>query len=121
MVVSYSTDQVFADRYDQDMARHQVGFPNDTGYAYLEGVAPFAGTDRMDVATDFIDFILQPDIQAEVAERNVALPAVSNAELPSDYDDLVYEPETAVSYSYDDLVGNMDTWLNDWSQQVASN
>jgi len=121
MVVSYSTDQVFADRYDQDMARHQVGFPNDTGYAYLEGVAPFAGTDRMDVATDFIDFILQPDIQAEVAERNVALPAVSNAELPSDYDDLVYEPETVVSYSYDDLVGNMDTWLNDWSQQVASN
>jgi len=121
MVVSYSTDQVFADRYDQDMARHQVGFPNDTGYAYLEGMAPFAGTDQMDAAVDFMDFILQPDIQAEVAQRNVALPAVSNAELPSDYDDLVHEPETVVSYGYDELVGNMDTWLNDWSQQVASN
>ncbi|MEF8853111.1 MAG: thiamine ABC transporter substrate-binding protein [Haloarculaceae archaeon] len=121
MVVSYSTDQVFADRYDQNMQKHQVGFPNDTGYAYLEGMAPFAGTDRLDLATEFMDFILGPDVQAEVAQRNVALPAVSNATLPSDYDDLVHEPETVVSYGYDELVGSMDTWLDQWSQQVASN
>lgn len=121
MVVSYSTDQVFADRFDQDMARHQVGFLDDSGYAYLEGMAPFAGTDRMDVAVDFMDFILKPDVQAEVAQRNVALPAVTNATLPSDYDDLVYEPERTVNFGYDELVGKKDDWLDQWSQQVASN
>ncbi|WP_415381690.1 thiamine ABC transporter substrate-binding protein [Halosimplex sp. TS25] len=121
MVVSYSTDQVYADRYDQDMARHQVGFPNGEGYAYVEGAAPFAGTDKMGLATEFIDFVLQPDVQAEIAQRNVALPAVDNADLPKDFDDLVHEPETIVSFGYDELMGNVEPWLNDWSQQIASN
>jgi thiamine transport system substrate-binding protein len=120
MVVSYSTDQVYADRYDQDMRKHQVGFPNGEGYAYLEGAAPFQGTDKMGLAEKFIDFVLTPDTQAEIAQRNVALPAVDNATLPSDFDDLVYEPDTIVSYGYDDLKGNMDTWLDDWSKQIAS-
>ncbi|WP_436910689.1 thiamine ABC transporter substrate-binding protein [Halosimplex marinum] len=120
MVVSYSTDQVYADRYDQDMARHQVGFLNDSGYAYLEGAAPFTGTDRMGLATEFIDFVLRPEIQAEIAQRNVALPAVDNAELPSDYYDLVHEPEEIVSFGYDELTGNVEPWLSDWSRQIAT-
>jgi thiamine transport system substrate-binding protein len=121
MVVSYSTDQVFADMSGDDMARHRISFPDGQGYAYLEGVAPFAGTDSMGLAERFVDFLLRPDIQAEVAERNVALPAVDNADLPADYDDLVHEPETVVSYSYDELDGNMDRWLDDWSQRIAGN
>jgi thiamine transport system substrate-binding protein len=120
MVVSYSTDQVFADQSGADMAEHQIGFPNGQGYAYLEGVAPFTGTDKMDLATEFVDFILDPEIQAEVAQRNVALPAVDNAELPADFDELVHEPEEIVSFGYDDLMGNMSGWLDDWSQQIAS-
>lgn len=120
MVVSYSTDQVFADRYDQDFRRHQVGFPNGQGYAYLEGVAPFAGTDKPELAEQFVDFILGPEMQAEIAQRNVALPSVSNAQLPSDYDELVKTPETVVSYSYDELDGKMEGWLNEWSQSIAS-
>ncbi|MFB6193544.1 MAG: thiamine ABC transporter substrate binding subunit [Halobaculum sp.] len=118
-VVSYSTDQVYATRYDQNIKKHQVGFLNGEGYAYLEGVAPFAGTEKMGLAEQFVDFVLQPDIQAEIAQRNVALPAVSNATLPSDYDELVYEPETVVSYSYDELSGNMETWLSEWSKEIA--
>ena len=120
MVVSFSTDQVYADRYDQDMAEHQIGFPNGQGYAYLEGAAPFSGTEKMDLATKFIDFILQPDVQAEVAERNVGLPSVDNAEMPSDYDDLVHEPEEIVSFGYDELMGNVEPWLDNWSKQIAS-
>lgn len=120
MVVSFSTDQVYADRYDQDMARHQVGFLNDSGYAYLEGAAPFTGTDKLGLATEFIDFVLRPEIQAEIAQRNVALPAVDNAELPSDYYDLVYEPEEIVNPGYDELMGNVEPWLSEWSKQIAS-
>ncbi|MFC7138360.1 thiamine ABC transporter substrate binding subunit [Halosimplex aquaticum] len=121
MVVSFSTDQVYADRYDQDMAKHQIGFPNGEGYAYVEGAAPFTGTDKMGLATEFIDFVLQPEIQAEIAQRNVALPAVDNADLPDDFDELVHEPETIVSFGYDELMGNVEPWLDDWSQQIASN
>ena len=119
IVVSFSTDQVFADRFDQNMQRHQVGFLDGQGYAYREAVAPFAGTERMELAEQFVDFVLRPEVQAEIAQRNVALPAVSNATLPADYDELVYEPETIVGYSYDELAGNMETWLDDWSKEIA--
>ena len=120
MVVSYSTDQVYADQSGADMAEHQIGFPNGEGYAYLEGMAPFAGTDRSELAVEFMNFVLRPEIQAEIAQRNVALPAVDNADLPADFDDLVYEPDEIVNFGYDDLLGNVDGWLEEWSQQIAS-
>jgi thiamine transport system substrate-binding protein len=74
----------------------------------------------MGLATEFIDFVLRPEIQAEIAQRNVALPAVDNADLPDDYYDLVYEPEEIVSFGYDELMGNVEPWLSEWSQQIAS-
>lgn len=119
-VVSYSTDQVFADRFDQDMAKHQIGFLNGEGYAYLEAMARFSGTDKPELAESFVSFMLRPEIQAEVAQRNVALPAVDNAELPESFDSLTPEPETVVSFSYDRLSGNMSGWLDAWSRQVAT-
>lgn len=118
-VVSYSTDQVFADMSGADMAEHQIGFLNGEGYAYLEAMARFSDTDRPKLAETFMSFVLDPEIQAEIAQRNVALPAVDNAELPQKFDELTPEPETAVSFSYDELSGNVDTWLEEWSRQVA--
>jgi thiamine transport system substrate-binding protein len=118
-VVSYSTDQVFADMSGADMAEHQIGFLNGEGYAYLEAMARFSDTDRPKLAETFMSFMLEPEIQAEVAQRNVTLPAVDNAELPKKFDDLTPEPETVVSFSYDTLSGNVDTWLEEWSRQVA--
>lgn len=120
IVVSYSTDQVFADRFDEDMAEHQVGFLDGEGYAYIESMARFTDADQPKLAERFMDFMLKPEIQAEVAQRNVALPAVDNAELPEKFDSLVYEPETIVSYDYDELKGNVDTWLDDWSKRVST-
>jgi thiamine transport system substrate-binding protein len=118
-VVSYATDQVFADRYGEDMAEHQIGFLNGQGYAYLEAMARFTDTNQPDLAAEFMSFMLQPEIQAEVAQRNVALPAVDNAELPAEFDDLTPEPDAVVSFCYDELSGNIAPWLDGWSRQVA--
>lgn len=120
IVVSFSTDQVYADQSGANMAKHQVGFPNGEGYTYVDGMAPFESTEQTDLAVEFMDFILDPEIQAEIAQRNVGLPAVDNATLPEDYGSLVYRPEEIVSLGYDDLVGKMDGWVDAWSRQIAS-
>jgi thiamine transport system substrate-binding protein len=120
IVVSYSTDQVFADQYDEPLSQHQVGFLNDQGYQYVEGMARIAGTDKPDLAADFMDFMLRADVQSEVAVRNVANPVVDNAELPSDFEELTKEPEDPVGFGYDDLMGNVSDWLDAWSRQIAS-
>jgi thiamine transport system substrate-binding protein len=121
IVVSYSTDQVYAARNDQDMSRHQIAFPNDQGYAYVDGAARFADTDRPELGRTFIEFLLQPDVQAEISQRNVALPVVDNATLPPDYEELVHRPAEPVSFDEERLAKNLDTWVDEWSRQIAGN
>jgi len=119
MVVSYSTDQVYANRSDQNMQRHQIRFLNDQGYANPEGMARFADTDAPDLARSFMEFMLRPEVQGEIAVRNVAFPAVTNAEMPEEYAQYAQEPPEAVTFSYDELKGNVSEWVDQWQREFA--
>ncbi|KPN29790.1 thiamine transporter substrate binding subunit [Halolamina pelagica] len=124
MVVSYSTDQVYANRAEQDMDRHQIRFLNDQGYANPEGMAQFANSDSPELARSFMEFMLRPEVQAEVAVRNVAFPAITDAEFGeehAEYEQYAQVPPEAVSFSYDELRGNLQGWIEDWSRQIAGN
>jgi thiamine transport system substrate-binding protein len=118
-VVSYSTDQVYAHRNDQDMTRHQIGFLDDQGYAVPEGMARFADGERSELATAFLDFMLTPAVQAEIAVRNVAFPATTTADTPADFEEYAHRPPETVTHTYDELLGNVDGWVEDWAQEIA--
>ncbi|MFW5934533.1 MAG: thiamine ABC transporter substrate-binding protein [Halolamina sp.] len=124
MVVSYSTDQVYANRADQDMDRHQIRFLNDQAYANPEGMAQFATTDSPGLAKSFMEFMLRPEVQAEIAVRNVSFPAITDAEFGdehAEYEQYAQVPPEAVSFSYDELRGNLQDWVEEWSRQIAGN
>jgi thiamine transport system substrate-binding protein len=118
MVVSYSTDQVFYGA-DADLTRHQVGFINDQGYANPETMARFADTDQPALGRLFMDFILQPDHQGQVAERNVQFPAVTDAQVGETFSTLAQEPPQPVTFTYDQLLGNVDEWTQAWARRVV--
>ena len=120
MVVSYSTDQVYANRYDQDMSKHQVGFLNDQGYANPEGMAKFAGTDEPELAEAFMDFVLSADAQGEIAMRNVQFPATDWANVSAEFEKYAKEPANPVTFTYDELKGNVDEWVDSWAREIAS-
>jgi thiamine transport system substrate-binding protein len=119
MVVSYSTDQVFADRAGENLSQHQIAFLDDGAVPYTDGIATFEETDETDLANAFANFMLSPRVQARTAVLNVGLPAVTNATLPKDFQQLVAVPEEAVEFSYDRLRGNLQGWVDAWSRQVA--
>jgi thiamine transport system substrate-binding protein len=121
MVVSYSTDQVFAADAGEDLERHQIRFLNDEAYATPEGMAVFADADEPALAREFMSFLLEPAVQGEIAKRNVAFPATTTAALPDDYASLAKEPTTSVTFGYDELQGSLDGWITDWERQVAGN
>jgi thiamine transport system substrate-binding protein len=121
MIMSYSTDQVYASRGDAPMSRHQVGFPNGQGYSYIGGAARFADAEHPELANEFLNFLLEPDIQARAAELNVGIPATTNADTTEEYAQYVYEPETTVRFSKERLANNLDSWTSEWSRQFASN
>ena len=118
-VVSYSTDQVYAHRNNQDMARHQIAFLDDQGYAVPEGMARFADASHPDLAARFLDFVLSPRAQAEIAVRNVAFPANTATEPPATFADYAHRPPETVTHTYDELAGSLDGWVQSWAQTVA--
>ncbi|MFC4450733.1 thiamine ABC transporter substrate-binding protein [Halorussus aquaticus] len=120
MVVSYSTDQVYAANNDADMRRHQIGFPNDQGYAYVDGVGKFATTDRDGLVRTFAEFLLDPEVQRKTAVKNVGIPTVENASLPEEFRQYAHVPDEPVQFSYDVLAEHVDEWRDAWARQVAS-
>jgi thiamine transport system substrate-binding protein len=120
MVVSYSTDQVFANESGEPMAEHQIRFLNDQGYANPEGMARFASSERTDLANGFMDFVLSPEIQAGIAVRNVQFPATETAELPENFAKFAHAPPEAVTFTYDELKGSLSEWTDAWARAFAS-
>jgi len=121
MVVSYSTDQVFANMEGANLDEHQIRFLNGQAYANPEGMAVFADADEPDLAREFMSFMLEPDVQGQIAERNVAFPATDTAELSGDYAELAQEPDEPVTFTYDELQGSVSEWVEDWERQFAGN
>jgi thiamine transport system substrate-binding protein len=119
VVVSYSTDRVFANRFDQNLQKHQVGFLNDQGYANPEGMAAIEGTDTPDLARRFLDWMLSKPVQEAVAVRNVQFPATTTAAPGGEFGQYALEPPETVTYSYDDLVGNVSDWVDQWAREIA--
>jgi len=121
MVVSYSTDQVYYHGEGVDMSRHQVGFLNDQGYANPEGMAQFADADNPELAREFMSFALTEEAQAQIAVRNVQFPAVEGVDPGGDFGEYAIEPPEPVTFSYDELSGNVSGWVEEWARQIASN
>ena len=121
IVVSYSTDQVFAADAGEDLEEHQIRFLNDQAYATPEGMAVFADADEPELAREFMSFMLEPDVQGQIAQRNVAFPATDTATLPDDYAELAKEPAEPVTFTYDELQGSVGEWIDAWERQYAGN
>jgi len=123
MVVSYSNDQVFANRDDQDMSRHRIGFPNDQGYANPEGMGVVQSTEETTLSYAFMDVMLRGDVQQTLALSNVQFPAVKDehVDVPAEFSEYAKRPPNPVSLGYDELSGNLSGWLDEWSRLVASN
>jgi thiamine transport system substrate-binding protein len=120
VVVSFSNDRVYAKRFGNSLDKHRVSLLNDQGYANLAGMARFAGGSKPALAYEFMDFILEPEVQKVIAERNVTGPVNTAAEPPEVFQQYAKDPEESVFFGYDELDGNLEGWITDWSRQIAS-
>jgi len=115
MVVSYSTDQV----YNGDTPRHQIGFLDGQAYENPEGMARFADAGDPEAAADLMEFVLTAEAQAEIAVRNVQFPAVEDADLDDEFEQLAKAPPDPVRFDYDELADSLEGWVDEWARQIA--
>lgn len=64
---------------------------------------------------------LTNDAQSKIAVNNVQFPATTTAGLPDEYDQYAHEPEQPVTFTYEELAGNVEEWTQTWAQELASN
>jgi thiamine transport system substrate-binding protein len=121
IVVSYSTDQVFYHGDGVDIQKHQVGFLNDQGYANPEAMALFRDASSPELGRLLMEFVLTAEAQQEIAVRNVQFPAVEGLGSIEGFSEYAYEPPEPVTFTYDELSGNVETWVEDWARVVAGN
>jgi len=118
-VFSYSNDRVYANRFGNDLDKHQVSLLNGQGYANLNAMGRFAqGTDD-DLAREFMSFVLDPEVQAKIAELNVTGPVNTETVLPDVYREFAQEPDDVVFFDYDELRGNVDGWIEAWEREIV--
>jgi thiamine transport system substrate-binding protein len=121
VIASYANDRVYAKRFDNDLEKHQVSLLHDQAYANVAGMARFADGTNDDLAHEFMDFILEPEVQAVIAERNVTGPVNEETELPEVYEEYAKQPEDTPFFDYEELEANLDDWLGEWEQTAAGN
>lgn len=120
-VFSYSNDRVYAKRFGNDLEKHRVSLLNGEGYANLNAMGRFAQGTADDLAHQFMDFVLSPEVQAKIAELNVTGPVNTETELPEVYREYAIEPdpENVVFFGYDELTENLQGWISEWERAVV--
>ncbi|WP_435099190.1 thiamine ABC transporter substrate-binding protein [Halarchaeum sp. P4] len=119
MVVSYSTAQVYAANQGEDLDKYRVVFLNGEGYANPESTAVFAGSEERDLATAFVDFMLSSKAQDTIPQLNYQSPATTTGSLSGNFAKYNKEPENPVTFTYDELAGNVTGWVEEWARLVA--
>jgi thiamine transport system substrate-binding protein len=64
--------------------------------------------------------MLEAETQRNVAEKNVGIPTVSDANLPEDLQQYVHKPENPIQYGYETLAENADEWREEVARRIAS-
>ena len=82
-------------------------------------MARFADAGDPEAATDFMEFMLTSEAQGEIAMRNVQFPAVDDADLDPEFEQYAFVPPEPVTFTYEELAGNVDRWVEEWARQVA--
>ena len=117
LIVSYSTDPLFATTEGHPPERHRIAFLDDEGYALPEGMGIFQAATEPDLAYAFLELVLSSEVQLALARRNVQFPAVGDIGLNRDITEGIRRPPTPVSLSYTELQGMITEWLETWTER----
>lgn len=126
IVVSYNSSPVFELIY----AEPQEGLPapsqpptaavvnDETCFRQVEFVGILKGTENLDLAEKWIDFMLSPAFQEDMPLQMFVFPVNSQARLQQTFVEHLQVPANPVSLSPDEIADGRETWLQAWTEAV---
>jgi thiamine transport system substrate-binding protein len=118
VVLSFSTDTAYS-VIEGGSARYKVMLLDNQGYRniYLMGVV--RGTEQEELAKEFLNFILSPEVQEKIPTTEWMFPANPEALLPVEFYQYAVVPPQPVMFSPEEVGENLDRWLREWARVVV--
>lgn len=123
IVLSYATspaaEVIFADE-ELDEAPTANLFCEACVWRQIEAVGILSGTDRLEDAQAFVDFMLSETFQADIPLNMFVYPAVRDVALPSEFEKFAPTPSEAqiATLPTQAMFENQQRWLGQWTQVV---
>ncbi len=88
----------------------------DTCFRQIEFAGILNGTDNVEGAQQFIDFLLSLPFQEDMPLNMFVFPVNSEAALPDVFVEYASIPEQPVSIDADEIDANRDRWIQEWTE-----
>jgi thiamine transport system substrate-binding protein len=119
MVVSYASSPVAEVIYaDPRPETAPTGVLEDGCFRQVEFAGVLKGTDAPAEARALIDFLLSPEVQADIPLNMFVSPALATAEIPADYTAFAATPDAPLSLDPAAIDANREAWIEAWTQLV---
>jgi len=87
-------------------------------FRQIEFVGILAGTEKQEVAQQFVDFMLSLEFQEDMPLQMFVFPVRPDAQLPEVFAQYAAIPEKPVLVDMAEIDANRETWINEWTQTV---
>ena len=115
LVLSYSTSPAFE---VVDGAAPTEGLLQ-TCFRQVEYAGVIAGAKNPDGAKAFIDFMLSPQVQADIPGEMYMYPAVRSTQLPAEWTKFAPLSDAPIEVPAATIAQNRDRWVRDWTATVV--
>lgn len=121
LIVSYASSPpveiVFAETELTEAPTGAITAPG-TCFRQIEFAGILEGTDNLEGAQRFIDFMLSETFQEDVPLQMFVFPVNRDAELPEVFTENVTIPEEPVRFDIDAIEENREQWIQAWTETV---
>ncbi|WP_211324602.1 thiamine ABC transporter substrate binding subunit [Orbus hercynius] len=115
-VLSYNTSPAVHIMNDNDH-RYKAAIFDEGNYQQIEVAAITRYSKHVEIARQFMAFLLTPGVQQELVEKNIMYPIVDIV-LPGAYQEL-NKVTTPLSFSADEVFNNQKQWIKQWQDAVS--
>lgn len=121
IVVSYASSPPFEVLYaDPPVEQSPTAAVVSDGSCYrqIEFVGILAGTNNVDLARIWVDFMLSPTFQEDIPLQMFVFPVNSNAELDDVFVRYLEVPENPVILDPAEIAAKREVWIQEWTEAV---
>ncbi len=89
-----------------------------TCFRQIEFAGILRGTNNLEAAQQFIDFLLSVEFQEDVPLQMFVFPVNPDAELPPEFVDYAVQPDEPVVFDIAAIEANRERWIQEWTETV---